>query len=217
MEGQCAARHHWRSSAATASVRELQHPERAEPSLLTLWSRRYLALVSFDLYFVSLGTGETFEDAMGRLEEAAAEEAELTSLDVQRWESVLTHVQPLLPDAEEFVGDSHRELSDDETGMQLSMSPGELSLTVPYWYDGPEAREMSRRLRSVTVAVEAATGLIAYDPQADAPFIGAGEQTAAETFDQVHAAFMPAPEPTAPVADSATSKPGRRRLFRRDR
>lgn len=173
--------------------------------------------MSFDLYFVSLSLGETFEDAMGRLEEAAAEEAELTFLDLQRWESVLIHVRPLFPDAEEFVGDSHRELNDDATGMQLSMSHGELSVTVPYWYDGPEAREMGRRLRSVTIAVEAATGLTAYDPQAGAPFIGTGEQTAAATFDQVRAAFTHGSAPPAPVADTETGKPQRRRLFRRER
>jgi hypothetical protein len=55
--------------------------------------------VSFDLYFVALGPGETFQDAMDRLEESAAEDAALAAADVAHWQSVLDRVRPLLPDA----------------------------------------------------------------------------------------------------------------------
>ena len=174
--------------------------------------RRYGASMSFDLYFVSLSPGETFEDALGRMEEAAAEPSDLTTGDVERWQSVLGHVRPLLPNATQFAGASHRQLSDDATSIQLSLAPGELSLTIPYWYSGPEAQAMVERLRSVALAVEDATGLTAYDPQADAPFTGAGEQSAAARFDQVAAAFRHGPEPKAD-----TGRPKRRGLFRRDR
>jgi hypothetical protein len=172
--------------------------------------------VSFDLYFVTLSPGETWQDAMDRLEESAADQPELRDADLARWQSVLNHVRPLLPNAEEFTGESHRELSDDATGMQLSLAPGELSLTIPYWYSGPEAQAMVERLRSVALAVETATGLTAYDPQADAPFIRAGEQTAAATFDQVDASLRGGTGQAHPASDA--DQPRRfRRLFRRDR
>ena len=38
--------------------------------------------------------------------------------------------------------------------------------------------------------VEAETGLTAYDPQADQPFLAGGADAAAKSFDQVHDMFV---------------------------
>ena len=46
--------------------------------------------VSFDLYFLSLRPGETWADAMARLEEFAAEQAPLNEADLARWDSVFS-------------------------------------------------------------------------------------------------------------------------------
>ena len=132
--------------------------------------------MSFDLYFLALEPGESWQDAMNRLEVATADESQLVDTDLRQWQTVLERVRPLLPNGQVFEGERHRQLSDDATGIQLSLSPGELSLTVPYWYDGPDAQQMVSRLRDLANAVEPATGLTAYDPQADAPFINAGER-----------------------------------------
>jgi hypothetical protein len=56
----------------------------------------------FDLYFLTLSPGETWQDAMDRLEEAATS-AGLDDEDLTRWDAVRTDVEPLLPDAEEFT------------------------------------------------------------------------------------------------------------------
>src|SRR5262245_26076265 len=127
--------------------------------------------MSFDLYFLVLGPGETWQEARDRLEEAAASPTGLDDQDLAQWDAVRAAVGPLLPGAEEFSSDGRRELSDDGSGIQLALSHAELSLTVPYWYSGPEAQAMVERLRAVTAAVERATQLTAYDPQADAPFL----------------------------------------------
>jgi hypothetical protein len=145
--------------------------------------------MSFDLYFLALGREETWQDAMDRLEDAAAGPTELNEEDIARWDAVRIHVRPLLPGAEEFTGESHRELSDDASGIQVSLSHSELSLSVPYWYSGPNAQALVERLSAVVVAMESATGLTAYDPQADAPFVEGGDRTAAATFDEVDAAL----------------------------
>jgi hypothetical protein len=166
--------------------------------------------MSFDLYFLTLGSGETWQDAMDRLEEAAAAEIGLDGQDNAQWDAVHAAVEPLLPGAEEFAGESHRELNDDGSGIQLSLSHRELSLTIPYWYSGPDAQAMVERLRAVAIAVEGATGLTAYDPQADGPFLGDGERSAAATFDQVQAALRP--------SEASADGPGRlKRIFRQSR
>ena len=167
--------------------------------------------MSFDLYFLALGPGETWQEAIDRLEEAAASPAGLDEQDLARWEAVRAVVGPLLPGAEEFSSYGGRELSDDGSGMQLALSHGESSLTIPYWYSGPEAQAMVERLRAVAAAVERATKLTAYDPQAEALFLGEGEQTAVATFDQVEAGLRPG----SPPMDRDRGR--RKRLFRRSR
>jgi hypothetical protein len=166
--------------------------------------------MSFDLYFLALGSGETWQDAMDRLEEAAAAEVGLDGQDIAQWDAVRAAVEPVLPGADEFAGESHRELNDDGSGIQLSLSHRELSLAIPYWYSGPDAQAMVERLRAVATAVENATRLTAYDPQADRPFLGEGDRTAVATFDQVQAALRP--------SDAPADEPGRlKRIFRRSR
>lgn len=123
---------------------------------------------------------------MARLEAVATEQTALDDADIASWDSVRARVAVFLPDAETFQGRAHRQLSDDATGIQISLSPGELSLTVPYWYSGPDAQRLIAVLRSVVLAIEDETGLTAYDPQAAAPFIDRGVAAATETFNRVH-------------------------------
>ena len=154
--------------------------------------------VSFDLYFLSLRPGETLRSALARQEEAAGAQAALDEADLARWDSVQAGVLALLPDAGIFQADAHRELSDDATGVQVSLFHGELSLTVPYWYNGPDAQRLVALMRRVVLAIEEATGLTAYDPQADAPFIGSGDGVAAGTFDRVHDALVSRTDTASP-------------------
>ena len=44
---------------------------------------------------------------------------------------------------------------------------------------------MTETLKAVARAVEEATGLVAFDPQADAPFLDGGDATAASTLQDV--------------------------------
>jgi hypothetical protein len=97
------------------------------------------------------------------------------------------------------------------------LAHGELSLSVPYWYDGEQAERIVPLLRDVVTRVEQVTGLTAYDPQADAAFLDAGSRSTAQVFDQVHHAMRnlhpPAPSPSASA--QPTGRPWWRRLFGR--
>jgi hypothetical protein len=158
--------------------------------------------VSFDLYFLSLRPGDTWADVTARLEESAAEQAPLDEADLARWDSVRARLAALLPAAKTFQGGAHRELSDHVTGIQVSPFHGGLSLGVPYWYSGSEAHAMIALLREVVLAIEAETGLTAYDPQAAGePFIGGGDAAAAQTFDRAR-------EVLASQAGSILDEPG---------
>jgi hypothetical protein len=69
------------------------------------------------------------------------------------------------------------------------MFAGELIVTVPYWYTGSDAERVVEVLGQIAAKVEEATGLTAYDPQADAPFLGDGQSSAASTFERAHRAL----------------------------
>ena len=139
---------------------------------------------------------------MDRLEEAAEEERDLTTEDLDLWGRIVDAIAGLVADLEQSGGDRFRQL-DDGVGMQLTMYPSEISLTTPYWFEGNEAERVVEKLRQVSAAVEGATGLVAYDPQAGAPFLSEGAAAAAaSTFDQVAGSMashvsVESPAPTA--------------------
>jgi len=165
--------------------------------------------VSFDLYFLERRPGGSWDDALAALE--GGDEGRAFRPDEEsRWVAVEAAFRSLIPGAEVFVGDDHRELSDLETGLQLSMSPGEISLSVPYWYEGAGAEQMTDTLRDVVHAVEEATGLVAFDPQANEPFLGGGDASAARTLEEVHGFARGIGE--GPEAPPAKKQPFWRRL-----
>ena len=155
--------------------------------------------MSFDLYFLAGREGQAWEDAVAVLQDLP--EAALTDEDVLLWQRLEREVRALLPEVESFEGERNRELTHDETGIQISLVHGDLSLSVPYWYSGPESEAVITRLRQVVEVIERASGLTAYDPQAEAPFLGEGDQVASGTFDQVDRALRD--QKTAVGADVA--------------
>ena len=140
--------------------------------------------MSFDLYFVERRGDEAWVDTMARIEEAGGD-GELTADHAATWDRVVAEVEPILDGIAIHRGDAFFELDHAATGMQLTMFPGELALSIPYWFEGDEAAAVERQLRDVAAAVERATGLTAYDPQADAAFLATAPGDAAGTFDQV--------------------------------
>ena len=141
--------------------------------------------MSYDLFFLERRPGQTWEDALEALEGSADGRA-FGPEEESTWQAVEAAFRSVVPDADVFVGDDHRELSDLATGLQLSMVPGEIGLSVPYWSEGPEADQMTETLRAVARGVEEATGLVAFDPQANEPFLGGGDATTARTLHDVH-------------------------------
>lgn len=183
--------------------------------------------MSFDLYFVTRQPGQSWSEVMDALEEAATDDPQLTPDGLAMWERITAGLADVLPDAELFEGDQTRELSDDATGMQVSLLGDELTLTVPYWSSGDEADRVVALMTRVAALIENVSGRVAYDPQADAAFLGEGERHAAGTLDQVHSSFAElgilgdarapadasdAPDMSAPLA---ASNRGWRRFFGR--
>ena len=138
--------------------------------------------MSFDVYFFEPSAADDWEAALEALEEVG--EDLLSEADLEQWSSIVAAVEPVLPETVSYESETVRQLTVEAIGLQLTLSPGELSLTVPYWSTGDEAERTVRLLRDVASAVEGATGLIAYDPQSDGPFLAGSTEAAGQSFER---------------------------------
>lgn len=127
--------------------------------------------VSYDIYFVRRDPGQSFEDALESTEEsfAGGDPGPLTQVELEQWERILPHAKSILGEIEEFTGESKRELSHPATGLQLSIFPGEISITVPYWQSDEDSVAVMEKVYGLARAVEDETGLEGYDPQLREP------------------------------------------------
>ena len=130
--------------------------------------------MGFDLYFLEHIPGRTWIQAMEDLEDAD-DGRPLSAADLAAWERLVAALAPVLPDAAAESGDDSRALDDRATGIQVAFSPAEICVSVPSWQDGCATEPLVEVLRGVAAAIELETGLVAYDPQADQPFLGDGD------------------------------------------
>lgn len=130
--------------------------------------------MGFDLYFLEHIPGRTWIQAMEDLEDDD-DGRPLSDADLRAWERLVAALAPVLPDAAPGAGDESRALDDPATGIQVAFSPAEISVSVPSWVDGSETEPLGEVLRGVAAVIEGETGLVAYDPQADQPFLAAGD------------------------------------------
>lgn len=145
--------------------------------------------MSFDVTFLPAPADGDWDAAIDAQEaRAEGESRPPTDADRARFAAVEAAVRSVLPDVTTFEGGSSRQLDHEPSGIQVSTftgDPGEIAVTVPYWYDEDRAAPIVEILRRLATAIEAATGLVAYDPQAGGPFLGHGEQHAGAAFGQI--------------------------------
>jgi hypothetical protein len=127
--------------------------------------------MGFDVYFVDFQPGQSCKQVMDALEAAYDESAGFTPDADAQWNQLARRIQEVLPDAKLNVANDIRGLVQTSTGIQFLFSPCEISLHVPYWYEGAAADRVIGTLRAVASLVEDVTGLTAYDPQAEQPFL----------------------------------------------
>lgn len=140
--------------------------------------------MSYDLLFLPRARGQSWPDALAALDAGSGEGVgsgrPLPAEDVERWERLLPRVRELLGRAEELRAGDVRELTSDQTGLQLIMRPGLLTLSVPFWYEGEAAVDIMRIAYDVAAAVRDETGMEGWDPQLEEPVDVSGSGPAPE-------------------------------------
>lgn len=127
--------------------------------------------MSYDIFFVRRDPGQSFEDALDSTEESydRGDPGPLTEVELEQWERIVPHARAIFGEIEEFGDDSTRELSSSASGIQLSLFPGEISITVAETPSDQDAVALMEKVYALASAIEAETGLEGYDPQLGEP------------------------------------------------
>jgi hypothetical protein len=149
--------------------------------------------MSYDLIFLRVDPAQTWADALAaRDAQFDNDDAEETRpADDEVWARFVAATASILTNAEAVRTDRYCELSDGDTGIQVSLYATSADISVPYWSRGNDAFDIVTKLYAVGLAVEEVTGLPGYDPQVELPLAEAARQPmlAAACFDQVAASF----------------------------
>lgn len=155
-----------------------RRPSRPLPTTRTGWF--YDLAVSYDIYFLSRCEGQSWDEVLEAMEDAAAEDSEpIPDELLEAWQRIEPQARTLLGDVDitEYEQES-RDLSHSGTGINLSVFGDEVSVTVPYWHVGDGAATVLGTLFDLSAIVEKETGLTAYDPQVEMPLADTPPQQA---------------------------------------
>jgi hypothetical protein len=143
--------------------------------------------MSFDIYF--LAGDRPFAESMEAMEQAALSDPVqvLDDGEIAHWDTITDAIAELWSGSELMEKPSFRQLSCPERAAQLTLSPGELSLTIAYWHTHTEADEVETWLRDVVTSIEEVSGLVGYDPQSDTRFLDTDPGSAAHIMNNIAA------------------------------
>jgi hypothetical protein len=147
--------------------------------------------MSYDLYFLDLEPGQSWEDAIEALEDQAPSEEANASIP-PHWDYVVAQARDLLGEVSVLENPPAWEITHEPTAIQLSNFEGQWGMSVPYWTEDEAATQVMTKAYALALIVERATGLRAYDPQLDQPvaeLADAEPQAATQVFNKMAKLF----------------------------
>jgi hypothetical protein len=183
--------------------------------------------VRYDIVFVRREPGASWEDTFAAHQESIEDTGSnlrlLSPAEIETWDRMLPKVRELLGDGEVEVTDDAeilRELVHVPTGIELTMSADEASITVPYRFTGDEALAIMHTVYALARYVEQETGLEGYDIQLDEPITdpartadsisrrSVDQQAAEQAREALRTARTPQQPPAAAPYDASSGLPG---------
>lgn len=130
----------------------------------------YDRAVSYDIYFLSQRDGQSWDEVLEAMEDAAEHSEPIPARLLEAWDRIVPQARVLLGEVDitECEQES-RDPSHTGTGIDLSVFGDEVSITVPYWHAGDDAAVVLGKVFTLSAIVEKETGLTAYDPQMERP------------------------------------------------
>ena len=152
---------------------------------MAIYERR--ATMSFDLYFVPPpNDGESWEATIERL--LSDVESGAATAGEERERQMLAAMDASLAPQERFDGALVMDHNGDALFMVYVEGPA-IMINAPYGRAGVDAQNLVDRLEVVARSIQQQTGLVAFDPQSDRPFLDGGSTLAGGFFDQAAQMF----------------------------
>lgn len=149
--------------------------------------------MSYDLRFVPRSPGQDWEEALAAAEESFGQDRPSGGDLADTWDRLVERCRPLLDGPiEVYLTREFRELSDEGTGMALTLFPTEAGLTAPYGHGEP--KRLIATLFAVAQVVQEETGWRGFDPQ-----LGVG-------LDEVRAGVVESQYATGPSGDRSSMR-----------
>jgi hypothetical protein len=172
--------------------------------------------VSYEVVFLHREPGQSWEDAFAQrqssLEDSGAVLRRLSAAEQESWERIVRRAEELLGDVEATSNDVLGELVHPGTGIEINVSAGEASITVPYRQTGEEALTVMEQLYALARIVEDETGFEGYDLPLDEPVAQARRDVPRPPGAPAQSPLgRPSPpRPTAAPPDTAAEPPSAR-------
>lgn len=131
--------------------------------------------MSYDIVFFQKSADQTWEEALEANEVRAMKKEPWNSPAPEAVHSEWNRIADLLlecnPGMTKFISNHSLEMTDESTGLQVSLYESEADISIPYQHEGDTAQEIMALARELALILEKETGLIGYNGQIGRRFL----------------------------------------------
>jgi hypothetical protein len=131
--------------------------------------------MSYDIVFLQKSTDQTWEEALEANEIRALTKeprnAPASEAVYSEWNRIADLLLECNPGMSKFESINSLEMTDENTGLQVSLYASEADISVPYQHAGDTAQEIMALARKLALILEKETGLVGYDGQLGRRFL----------------------------------------------
>ena len=132
--------------------------------------------MSYDISFINKRPDQSWHEATAANEQRVLSQRHLRRQPVDEavrsgWNLIVARLLAVHAAFVRFDGPRHLELTDRDLGLQVSLYPEEVAISLAYWHSGSAATKAFSLARQLAVVIADETGLSPYDGQQDRGFL----------------------------------------------
>jgi hypothetical protein len=137
--------------------------------------------MSYDLIFLPRRNDQSWQDALDAAELVEDYGGPLPS---EKWRKIVELARTQLPNCRDTSSAEQNALEDDDTGIELSATLIEASVSVPYWHAGEQAAHVIRTMYMLGEMISQLADLDGYDQQIDWPAVAQNVDYAIQIYEE---------------------------------
>ena len=122
--------------------------------------------MSYDISLFRKLEGKTVQESAAEVLESDVNSLDPVSFSEQR-KNLSERLMEENPSFKKNSSDTFTEFTDIETGIQIDIDPNQVSVSVPYWHNDAEAKQVFADVLRYLEIIQKETGYSIYDPQTE--------------------------------------------------